>query len=195
MSGWTTGDDAGHSNHVSAFTAWDSELAGLLRFASCERVFPVSIAYPAWSHPVPDLDAGGNGTVAFPAAFTLRREPLTGPPTAEILRAQAMDGFRRRERERHAAARMLGLTAALPVEPWHAPGRTWVAVGHGARQIRARRLLWADGEEVYFPAPPADPSFWRITVHYRDLPPEQFRRILRSFAWLDPLWFSATPSF
>ena len=142
-----------------------------------------------------DIDPAGHGALAFPSALTLRREAAIGAPTADGLRAQAMAGFLRREHERHASARLLGLQAPPPIEPWHAPVRTWVAVGSGQRQIRARRLLWADGEEVYFPAPPADPSFWRITVHYRDLPPEQFRRILRSFAWLDPLWFSATPSF
>jgi hypothetical protein len=195
MNGWSAGDAAGSTNDVAAITAWDRELAGLLRFASCQRVFPVSIAYPAWSHPVLDLDHEGFGTLDFPHAFTVHREPLAAARTPEALRAQALEGFRRRERERTCAAALIGARTPPAIEPVHAPARSWVAVGHGPRLLHAHRLLWAGGEEVWFAAPPAMPSFWRITARHDALPPEQFRRILRSFVWLDPLWFAAAPSF
>jgi len=193
MNGWMAGDAAGRGNDVAAFTAWDRELPGLLRFASCQRSFPVSIAYPVWSHPVLDLDDAGFGTLAFPHAFTLRREPIATTHTTDALRAQALDGFRQRERERVCAGALLGQRVEPAIDPVHAPGRSWVGVGQGPRQVRAHRLLWDGGEEIWFAAPPANPSFWRITAHHDALPPEQFRRILRSFVWLDPLWFAAAP--
>src|SRR3954451_15417492 len=60
----------------SGFSAFDPTLFGCLRFTSIFPRFPLSIAYPAWSHPVLNIDERGFGSVKFKGAFTMRRMSL-----------------------------------------------------------------------------------------------------------------------
>src|SRR6478752_2894484 len=60
----------------SGFSEFDRTLFGCLRFTSIFPRFPLSIAFPAWSHPVLNIDDRGFGSVKFKGAFTVRRISL-----------------------------------------------------------------------------------------------------------------------
>jgi len=60
----------------SGFSAFDPTLFGCLRFTSIFPRFPLSIAFPAWSYPMLNIDEHGFGSVKFKDAFTVRRMPL-----------------------------------------------------------------------------------------------------------------------
>ena len=170
----------------SGFSAFDRSLFGCLRFTSIFPRFPLSIAFPAWSHPTLDLDDRGFGTVKFQGAFTVRRIPLPRNVT------------KRRDIHDFANAQFLArLGAQASLDPsavnWRSTPlrddlREAIPLADFAGAIESDEV-----HEIFFTTS-FDPTLWTFTRRRDDIDDDRAHQFLHSIAWLDPIWFAAYPA-
>lgn len=174
----------------SGFSAFDRTLFGCLRFTSIFPRFPLSIAFPAWSDPVLDIDERGFGSVQFKGAFIVRRTPLPRHVT--------------NRRDIHNFA-IQQFQACRIVQSSHEP----VAANqpHDWRSIPLRADLHeaipradiagsieSDQMQEIFFTTSFEPTLWTFTHRRDDIEDDRAYQLLRSIAWLDPIWFAAYPA-
>jgi hypothetical protein len=180
---------------IPAFVATDLDHAGCFRFSSLAPAFPLSIAFPAWSRPVVDIDSNGFGTVNFDGAFQVRRTAIL-PDSANdtSLGRYAHDLFVERETQ---LARMRQLfdpgTKAQPKRP---------LIIDANPDVRKRivdvaamgTIVWGTGEELCFATNASAHCAWHISYNYKDIDFELLAKVFASITWLGPEWFSALPA-
>jgi hypothetical protein len=174
----------------SGFSAFDPTLFGCLRFTSIFPRFPLSIAYPAWSHPVLNIDERGFGSVKFKDAFTVRRMPL---PRHVTNRRDIHDFLIRQPRARRIlSASLVSVTANQPDDWRSVPLRADLHdaipradIGGSIESDRMREIFFTTSFE---------PTLWTFTHFRNDIDDDLAAQILGSIAWLDPIWFAAYPA-
>ena len=174
----------------SGFSAFDRTLFGCLRFTSIFPRFPLSIAFPAWSHPNLDIDEKGFGSVSFKGAFTVRRLPL---PRQLTKRQDIHDFAIKQFHARHLvhasddpfAANQQG---AWRFTPHRADLREVISRADVAGAIESDQL-----QEIFFTTS-FDPTLWTFTRCVDDIDEDRACEFLQSIAWLDPIWFAAYPA-
>jgi hypothetical protein len=174
----------------SGFSAYDRTLFGCLRFSSIFPRFPLSIAYPAWSHPALDLDERGFGSVQFAGAFTVRRIPLPRHLTRRRdIHGFAIDQFQARRNWLAA----FDPDAAGPHEDWRTSAHRADLCDAIPRADLAGVIESDQMQEVFFTTS-FEPALWTFTRRRDDIDDDRARDFLQSIAWLDPIWFAAYPA-
>jgi hypothetical protein len=180
---------------LPAFVATDLDHAGCFRFSSMAPAFPLSIAFPAWSRPVVDIDRSGFGTVNFDGAFVVRRTAIL-PDSANdtSLARHAHDLFAERQAQ---LARMRRL-----FDPGSRPVELKALMIDANPTIRLRipevsamgSIVWGSGEELCFTTHATATAAWHISYDYKEIDFELLSKVFASITWLGPEWFSALPA-
>ncbi len=174
----------------SGFSAYDSTLFGCLRFSSIFPRFPLSIAFPAWSHPTLELDEQGFGSVQFKGAFTMRRILLPRHLTRRRdIHDFAIEQFQARRNWR---------AAFDPIAAGHHDDlRSSAHRPDLCEEIPRANLAGAidsdQMQEIFFTTS-FEPTLWTFTRRRDDIDDDRARDFLHSIAWLDPIWFAAYPA-
>jgi hypothetical protein len=174
----------------SGVSVYDRTLFGCLRFTSIFPRFPLSIAFPAWSHPALDLDAGGFGCVTFKGAFTVRRMPRPRYITRRRdIHDLAINQF---ETRRNALAAVDPIVASL-YDDWRSSAHRPDLCDAIPQANLAGSIETDKMQEVFFTTS-FEPTLWTFTRCRDDIDDDRAHDLLRSIAWLDPIWFAAYPA-
>ena len=174
----------------SGFSAFDRTLFGCLRFTSIFPRFPLSIAYPAWSHPALDLDERGFGSVQFKGAFTVRRIPLPRHLTKRRdIHDFAIEQFQSRRNWQTAVDPI----AAPLHDDWRSSAYRADLCEAIPRSDVAGAIESDQMQEIFFTTS-FEPALWTFTRRRDDIDDDRTQDFLHSIAWLDPIWFAAYPA-
>lgn len=184
------------------FTREAEDIPGFDRFYSADTRFPVSIAYPRGHVPSYDFNRARRLSADFPDCFMLICEDtgvnVRSSNWAQIVKHQ----FERGEQERRAvnrAAREEVISTARNLR-LITRGDGMATVGRNGLPGQVPRLVWHDGEMVFFPDlrrdSRYDTSIWKIvrTSNLHAIGDDDFATALRSMQWLPDEWFSRLPA-
>jgi len=174
----------------SGFSAFDRTLFGCLRFSSIFPRFPLSIAFPAWSHPTLELDASGFGSVIFKGAFSLRRMPLP----RHVTRRRDIHDFavEQYEAQRNALA-MVDPIMAGRHDDWRSSAHRPDLCDAIPQADLAGAIETDQVQEIFFTTS-FEPTLWTFTRCRDDIDDDRTHDFLQSIAWLEPIWFAAYPA-
>jgi hypothetical protein len=180
---------------IPAFVATDLDHSGCFRFSSMAPAFPLSIAFPAWSRPVVDIDSNGLGTVNFDGAFQVRRTQILPDMASDTsLARHAHDLFAERQAQLTRMRRLFDPATKTPeLKPLIID--TNPAVRSQITQVSAMgTIVWGAGEEICFTTHASAGFAWHISYNYKDIDFELLSKVFASITWLGPEWFSALPA-
>lgn len=169
----------------SGLMSFDAAPFGCLRFSSIFARFPLSIAFPAWTQPVLDLDDNGFGTARFPGAFVIRRVAL---PADLNSHDEIKDFALKQLAARQEAMRIIG----GPWQEWRS-----ATVDRSLRtSIPDAKIVCAvessNHRKIFF-VPTIDRALWSFNRRVTDLDDARAAELLASITWLDPIWFHLLP--
>lgn len=157
--------------------------------------FPLSIAFPAWSRPVVDIDNNGFGTVNFDGAFQVRRTAILPDMANDTsLGRYAHDLFLERQAQLTRMRQLFDPTAPVPeLKPLIIDANP--AVRSQISQVSAMgTIVWGAGEEICFSTHASASTAWHISYNYKDIEFDLLAKVFASITWLGPEWFSALPA-